>query len=159
MFLLFIGFILVIPNISFFSVALYVIRMKERNSFSDAVSMAYRLTIENYWTTWVTVFVASLIIAVIIGVGAFITGILVALQAFNTTTNIYNNPESFGWLSVVSFVFEFLGQFFHVIFYLIVILWFFSLYEKKYAVGIQQKLEEIGNVTDNDSDNEQPLII
>ena len=133
MFFLVIGLFIIVPNLSFLVVALYMIRLKDRKSFSDALSIAYNLTMENYWQTWVVVFVAMLLVSVIIGVSSFILGILIAVQAFNTASV---STDSFSWVSIVGFFIEFVTQFIQMILIFITMLWAFSLYEKKFAVGM-----------------------
>jgi len=156
MFFLVIGLFIIVPNLSFLVVALYMIRLKDRKSFSDALSIAYNLTMENYWQTWVVVFVAMLLVSVIIGVSSFILGILIAVQAFNTASV---STDSFSWVSIVGFFIEFVTQFIQMILIFITMLWAFSLYEKKFAVGMQQKLNEIGNTESDSNNDDQPLII
>jgi hypothetical protein len=157
MFLFAIALLLIFPQLMFFSTAIYVTRLQDKNiSFSEAMSLVYDLIKENFWTTWVVVFVASLIVSIIYGVGSFINGIIIAVMFFNS--GVYNGGESL-LVSVVRFIFEFLYHAFYLVFYAITILWFFSLYEKKFSVGIQQELDSIGqdDLTNDNDDN--PLII
>ena len=97
-----------------------------------------------------------LLVSVIIGVSSFILGILIAVQAFNTASV---STDSFSWVSIVGFFIEFVTQFIQMILIFITMLWAFSLYEKKFAVGMQQKLNEIGNTESDSNNDDQPLII
>ncbi len=156
MFLLFIGLLLIFPNLMFISTAVYIARLQDKNiSFSEALGLAYRLNMENYWTTWLVGFVASLIVGVVSGIGAFIMAIYMGFSAFNDAGGI---SEGFSLIPVFTFILEFVYHFVYLMYYLIMILWFFSLYEKKFAVGMQQKLDAIGK-NNPDTDNENPLII
>ncbi len=158
MFLLFIGLLLVFPNLMFISTAVYIARLQNKNiSFSEALGLAYRLNMENYWTTWVTMFVASLLIFVVLGIGSFVIGIITLTASFNTATLSYDS-ESATLISILSIFLEVIYNFIYLIFYAISALWFFSLYEKKFAVGMQQKLDTIGK-NEPDTDSENPLII
>ncbi|HVO75935.1 MAG TPA: hypothetical protein VMT35_18065 [Ignavibacteriaceae bacterium] len=134
--------LIIIPGI-YLSVALtiiFMVRMREKLSFVDSVSRCRKLISGNWWFT----FALLLILAVIQYFFSFIFAIpqyiVIFITAFHNSTG---KPELNSTLLIITSIISSISYIFYCIPVIGITFHYFSLVEKKEAVGLLQKLETI----------------
>ncbi|MDT8411604.1 MAG: hypothetical protein RQ875_04010 [Vicingaceae bacterium] len=152
MFLFFIAMLIFGPQILFFISAIYPIRIRERVSNSFALNKSYQLVKNNFWNTWLVIFVSYLIIMIL---GLFFSLPQSIYTGASQLHNIYDggfNQNSSVMLTVFNVIAILGTNIVNAILYIIIGFHYFSSNEKVFGVGLAEKIETIGNSTEDNED-------
>ncbi|MGB0886788.1 MAG: hypothetical protein ACPGSL_01585 [Vicingaceae bacterium] len=148
--LMFIGIIIIGFPLAFVFVAVYLIVIKEKIGFWKALSKTRFLLKDNFWTTWVNVFIAYLIVGIIGFIFVIPQSIVTGLVTFNT---IQDGASDY---SILLIVFTTIGVFgaslVNALLYIIMSFHYYSLNEQKQGVGLLSQINNIGADNSKDED-------
>jgi hypothetical protein len=125
---------------------IFPVMIIENTSFGYAFGQVFRLIRDNWWTTFGVLFVTGLIVY-------FCTLIVVLpTSAFNIGSVLLHKTKGIQLSLTASIITAVLGAFCHI-FYILPItalaLCYFNLTETKDATGLMERINQLGNNTDN----------
>jgi len=146
--LAFVGVLIFGLPIGFIFTVVYLIVIKERIGFWQALRKARFVLKNNFWITWVIMFLAYLIIAILAIIVSLPLSIATGVSAFNGFTT----GGDFSILLVILTIVSVFGEnMIRSIFLIIAGFHYFSLNEQKEGTGLLNQIDEIGK-SDNSGD-------
>lgn len=125
-----------------------IVIMVEDASFGGAFNRCFKLIKQNFWPSFGIYIVTYIIYSFAAGIISFAVTIVSGLLAYFTTKDI---STTIGIATSTLTIFSYI---FYVVFYVAVVLHYFSLAEKQDGTGIMQRIDKLGN-TDSDFTNIQ----
>jgi hypothetical protein len=144
--LIFIGFVFcIVPGVYFWVVLtpFEIILMVENKSFSEAFSRCYVIIKENFWQSFGIYIIAYLIYSFMAGIIGGVIGLITGAISYFTTDDI---STTVAWVTSVFNIFSFV---FYIVFFISVILNYYSLTEKYDGTGILRRLDNLGGSSNN----------
>lgn len=143
-FLFLIGMFIIIFPLMYISTSVYLIRIRERNSFFEALRRAMYSMQNNFWWTWVIGLITYIIIAVIQALTALpqsIAGFLIGMNTMSSSA-VTDYSVIFGIIGTIT---NFLSTLVSSIPMLVFGFHYLSLIEQKEGTGMMDKIDEIGS--------------
>lgn len=146
--LAFVGVLIFGLPIGFIFTVVYLIVIKERIGFWQALRKARFVLKNNFWITWVIMFLAYLIIAIL----AIIVSLPLSISTGVSVFNGFTTGGDFSILLVILTIISVFGEnMIRSIFLIIAGFHYFSLNEQKEGIGLLNQIDEIGK-SDNSGD-------
>jgi hypothetical protein len=145
-FLILIGLVFCIaPGVYFWVVLMpfEIILMVENKGFSEAFSRCYVIIKENFWQSFGIYIIAYLIYIVMSGIIGGVISLITGVISYFTTDDI---STTVAWVTSVFNIFSFV---FYIVFFISVILNYYSLTEKYDGTGILRRLDSLGGSSNN----------
>lgn len=147
--ILIIGLLIFALPIAFVLTSIYIIRIRERLGFMEALNKARFLLKDNFWWAWVIMFIAYIIVSIlsiVFVIPEAIVGILIGLSSINGGADDY---------SLMLIIFSAIGIFgtsiLRSLLIIIVNFYYFSLNEQKEGSGVLSRINQIGsNIAEED---------
>lgn len=133
---------LIIPGIYFIVVLnlIFIVRIREKRTFFDSVSRCMDLISGHWWFTFGLLIVTSVIIYIFSFILSLPQTILVFLTAFGLDPQSHMLSNLF---AVFASILSAFGHLFYGIFYIAMAFQYYSIVEKKEAVGLMEKINNI----------------
>ena len=149
---LFFGLLIIIPPLMWQLSATYLVKMQEGRSVFNSFGRTREVMRSNFWWTWAIVFCASGAIAILGFVFALPQGIYQVILMF-TSLKGGGVGTSIPFL-IVSTVCTFCSTLLYSILYVINSFHYYSLAEQKDGTGLIERINEIGNIPNNNVDQQ-----
>ena len=120
-------------------------------SVSDAFSKAFKLIKDNWWITFATILVFTILISILGYIFQLPAFIYTIVEGFTAASNAPNDPSAIGeiyqnWFYLLMSAIGAIGQYFLSLFSVIMIaLVYFNLSEKQEFKGTYDQIDQIGN--------------
>lgn len=148
-FLFIIGMLLSFPNLLFIYMSTFLVCIKDGVGVGEAISRARYYMKENYWWTWVIIFVAYLGASVASFIFSLPELIVTLSSTFSRTRGIlggdgYGDDDSSAMLFIIFGIVYMIGTaLVHAVLVLISGLHYYSLEEKQEGTGLMERINEI----------------
>ena len=129
-------------SLAVFSVVIIV----EDETFSGAYSRCFKLIKDNFWTSFGIYIVVYIIYAVAAMIVSSVMAVVSGLLSYFTTRDIATT------IGIAGSILNIFSNFFYIILFVSIILHYFNLTELKDGVGIQERLNKLGEAN-SDFDN------
>jgi hypothetical protein len=126
-----------------------VVIIMEDETFGGAFNRCFTLIKENFWTSLGIYIVVYLIYAFSSGIISTIVGLVTGLLSYFTTNDVSTT------MAIVTSVLNIFTFVFYVVFYISVILNYFTLTEKYDGTGMMRRLDSLGGSTTNNNTEEE----
>jgi hypothetical protein len=139
------GVYLVIPLSLIFSVIVF-----QEKSFSDAFSECFQLIKQNWWITFATILVISILISLVGGIFQLPVVILTAVETFTSLEEGAGNSGALGlgnnWLYLTLYIFASIAQYIiGLVTFISLVFIYFNLNEIHNKTGTLEDIDNIGN--------------
>jgi hypothetical protein len=126
---------------------IFPIIIVENRSFGDAFNQSFRLIKENWWTTFGALFVMGIIVAILRAIITMPIGAVDVISLFlSRGKNMHLSPT----LMLISLVAGEIAHIFYILSFVTLTLCYFSLTEQKDAVGLMERIQQLGGNNDAD---------
>lgn len=121
--------------------------MVEGRSFTDSFNRCFQIIRENFWVSLAIYFVSYIVYSFMSGIISFILGIIFGVTAFMTTKQF---GTAYVLIMSATSIFQFI---FYIVFYVSVILNYYSLVERTDGTGLMDRINAIGDKEQSMFDN------
>ena len=143
----FIGLLLIIFPLMYYTSSIYMVRINERIGFLEAASRALYLLKGSYWWTWVIFICIYFMLGFITGIFAVPQAILQGVVTFSSVEHGVSDNMAVVYLILTSAT-AFFSSFIYFVMMVFTGFHYFSLTEKKEGTGLLERIDEIGTRKD-----------
>jgi hypothetical protein len=144
MFLLMIGFLLILPNISWQLTTSFLVIINDNEIPFVSFGRTREVMKNNYWWTWLLLVCSTLMVGILALLFQLPTTIYYVIKALSHSTVVEETSNIF---LITSTLCTFCASMVYAIVFIICGFHFFSLEEQKEGAGLMERINEIGNNT------------